>query len=97
MSGLRARLLLIVTLVLAPVWVVTVYRFNQERRLLGAAVDRDAQHLARATASLEDGLIDGVHQAMVSLAQADELRRVPARCIGMIESVAQTFSFYAEL
>lgn len=97
MAGLRARLLLIVTLVLTPVWVVTVYRFNQERRLLGAAVDRDAQRLARATASLEDGLIDGVHQAMVSLAQAEELRRVPARCDGVLESVAQIFSFYAEI
>lgn len=97
MSALRARLVVIVTLVLGPVWLMTLYRFDQERRLLGATVERDAQRLARATASLENGLVDGVHQAMVSLAQSAEFQTTPARCDALLESVARTFSFYAEL
>lgn len=86
-----------VVLVLGPVWLMTLYRFGQERDLLGATVDRDAQRLARAAASLEDGLINGIHQSMVSLSQSEELRDTPSRCGGAFESLAQTFSLYAEI
>lgn len=94
--GLRGRLLAIVVLLLTPVWVVTLSRFGQERTLMASAAEDEAQRLARATARLEEEVVAGIHQALVSLAHSVELQALPPRC-GRMEALARSFPFYAEL
>jgi len=97
-SSVRARLLLLVTLAIAPMFVFTFYRAGEERRREVQHFQEDALKLARLISADQERMVEEARQFLVALVHIQEVRRLEtAACNRLFAHLLKEFPGYANL
>ncbi|QDX82327.1 hypothetical protein B9N43_14410 [Denitratisoma sp. DHT3] len=95
-APLRARLLLLVLLAVVPAWGLMLYSAGEQRRTATEGIQQNALRLARLVAASHDGLIEGAHQILMTLAQVPSIRETePRTCNALLAQLLKQYSSYA--
>lgn len=86
LSSLRVRLLLLVLLAVLPALGLIVYSALEQRRLGTEAAQFEAKRLVRTTSSMNERLIEGARQLLITLSQLDAVRNRDAAACGVLFS-----------
>ena len=96
--GLRARLLLLLALVLLPWLVLLVYAQADEREAAIADVSRDAMRLIRIASSNQAAHIEASKQLLTALAQLPQLNsKNAATCNTFLAEMLKSYPWYLDL
>ncbi len=91
MSGIRARLLLLIALAVGPLFVFTLYQGFEERRRAGVREREDARRLVLLFAAEHGRVVADARQLLFVLAQAPAVRRAePEACAALFRDVFAT-------
>lgn len=98
LSGVRARLLVLVLLAMLPALGLTVYRAFEDRRAATSRAEADALGAARAAARTQAQLVQQAHQLLLGLAQLPAVREAPSEpCARLLARIVSEFRVYANL
>ena len=97
-SSLRGRLVLVVVLAVVPSLALIYYNAREQRRAAIAVATEDVARIARLTTANYGGVIDGVRQLLIALAQHPDVRSGdPSRCSAALENLLEKYTFYLNL
>gem|GEM_PF-690119 len=97
LSSLRARLILLVLIAMAPVLGLTLYTAFEQRQLSTAAVQETALRLARLTSTQQRQMILGTRQLLIGLAQLREVREDNANCSSFFALLLKAYPVYSNM
>jgi len=98
MSGVRARMLLLVGLAIAPLFLFTVYQGVEERRRAAAREQAEARRLVLLFGAEHRRVIAEARQILFVLAQAPAVRRAnPVECAGLFHDILAASPQYENL
>jgi hypothetical protein len=98
LSGIRARLLLLVGLAIGPLFLFTVYQGVEERRRAAARERAEARRLALLFAAEHGRVVGDARQILFVLAQAPAVRRANAtECAALFRDVLAASPQYENL
>lgn len=96
--SLRARLLLLVALAVAPALVLELWTGLEQRQFVAALAQQDALRLARVASADQEDWIERTHQLLVGLAQLPSVRDLdPAGCAAALVPVHRHDPTYTAL
>jgi hypothetical protein len=98
MSGVRARVALLVLLAIGPLLLFTLYQGLEERRRAAARERADVQHLVRLLAAEHARVLADARQVLFVLAQVPAVRRGEAQASAeMLRDVLERAPQYVNL
>jgi hypothetical protein len=98
LSSLRVRLLLLVLLAVLPALGLIVYNAFEQRRLGTDAAKIEAKRLVRMASSMNERLLDGARQLLITLSLLDSVRnRNPAQCSVLFSNLIRLQPAYANI
>src|SRR5688572_10166107 len=98
LSSLRVRLLLLVLLAVLPALGLIVYSAVEQRRIGTEAAQLEAKRLVRTTSSMNERLIEGARQLLITLSQLDTVRnRDGAACSVLFSNLTRLQPAYANI
>ncbi|HTD88775.1 MAG TPA: ATP-binding protein, partial [Candidatus Binatia bacterium] len=98
LSSLRVRLLLLVLLALLPALGLIVYSAVEQRRLGTDAAKLEAVRLVRVVSSMNERMLDGARQLLITLSQIDSVRtRSPVECTALFSNLMRLQPVYANI
>ncbi len=98
LSSLRVRLLLLVLLAVLPALGLIVYNAFEQRRLGTDAAKMEAKRLVRMASSMNERLLDGARQLLITLSLLDSVRnRNPDQCSVLFSNLIRLQPAYANI
>lgn len=98
LASLRARLLFLVLLALAPILGLTLYNNAEQRAQAATQAQERALRLARRAASEQDRLVEGARQLLIALAQLPSVQEGDAaKCSAFMAELLQQYPLYENL
>lgn len=98
LSSLRVRLILLVLLAVLPALGLIVYSAVEQRRLGTEAAKLEAVRLVRVVSSMNERMLEGVRQLLITLSQIDSVRnRNSAECNVLFSNVMRLQPVYANI
>jgi signal transduction histidine kinase/CheY-like chemotaxis protein/HAMP domain-containing protein len=96
--GLRGRILLLIFLAVAPVFVLDGYETVQLRRLTRGEVERETLRLTGLAADEQRQLSEGSRQLLVALAQLPQVRSLDStQCNPLFQGLLQQYPIYSNI
>src|SRR4051812_31635076 len=98
LSSLRVRLLLLVLLAILPALGLIVYSAIEQRRLGTEAAKSEAIRLVRVASSMNERMLEGARQLLITLSQLDIVRSGEAsKCTALFSNLMRLQPVYANI
>src|SRR5439155_3448683 len=98
LSSLRVRLILLVLLAVLPALGLIVYSAIEQRRLGTEAAKLEAIRLVRVASSMNERMLEGARQLLITLSQLDVLRSgESAKCTVLFSNLMRLQPVYANI
>ena len=98
LSSLRVRLILLVLLAVLPALGLIVYSAIEQRRLGTDAAKLEAKRLVGVASSMNEKMLDGARQLLITLSQLDSVRnRNGAECAVLFSNLMRLQPVYANI
>jgi signal transduction histidine kinase len=98
LSSLRVRLILLVLLAVLPALGLIVYSAIEQRRLGTEAAKLEAKRLVRVASSMNERMLEGARQLLITLSQLDIVRsRDVAQCNVLFSNLMRLQPVYANI
>ena len=98
LSNLRARLLLLVLLAVLPALGLIVYNAIEQRQIGTEVAQMEAKRLVRTASSMNEHMLDGARQLLITLSQLDAVRhRNSQACAVLFSNLMRLQPVYANI